>query len=495
MTFPMALTRRIVRQPAASRRTAVAALVGVALVAGGVQASAAPPSSQPQPTVTKVDDAQSLYGRPQTDMAFDLAPYGYVEEEFFVSGTARTYTDPSAPSTEAPYTTRVLLRRPADRKAFSGTLVVEWLNVTAQHDQSPDWFWSYPMALREGWAYAVVSAQSAGICCSALSLKTTDPVRYGSLEHPGDDYSFDIFSQVARALESPGDVDPMAGLKVRRTLAAGHSQSASRLTTYVQSVQDDARVFDGFYIDGGGDKRYPREPSVPVIHLREEGWGITPEEPNVSRNYRLWEVAGASHADYWVLRQQFDNPERLVPQQPQFAPPWRENEEELAGDWGHDVEPRQASCVVGGSKFPKRYAVSAALYRLDEWVRTGRPAPRVPRLELDESGQVVRDEHGHARGGLRLPQIDVPVQHYVPGACQLFGLSLPMSPTTLQELYPTHDVYVQKLTEATRRAVAQGVLLPADAEDVLRRGQASTIPLYGVRSPVPSHLLPVPRLP
>jgi hypothetical protein len=443
-------------------------------------------------TVTRVSDEDSLYGRPQTDMAFDLAPYGYVEEEFFVGGTASTWTEPAR---HAPYTTRVLIRRPADRRAFNGTLAVEWLNVTAQHDQSPDWFWSYPMAMREGWAYAVVSAQAAGICCSALSLKTTDPVRYGALDHPGDDFSFDIFSQVARALTTRGPVDPMGGLRAKRVIAAGHSQSASRLTAYAQTASDDARVFDGFYIDGGGDKRYPAEPPVPVIHLREEGWGITPEEPNVSRNYRLWEVAGASHTDYWVLRQQFDNPERLVPQQPQFAPPWREVEEELAGDWGHDVEARQASCVVGGSKFPKRYAVSAALYRLDEWVRTGRPAPTVPRLHFDDDGQIARDEHGHALGGLRLPQIDVPVQHYVAGACQLFGLSLPMSPATLSELYPTTDVYVEKVAEATRRAVEQGILLPADADDVMARARASTIPVYGVRSPVPSHLLPVPRLP
>lgn len=95
-------------------------------------------------------------------MAFDLAPYGYVEEEFFVSGTAKTYTP--QPST-ADYTTRMLVRRPADPKRFNGTVVVEWNNVTAQHDQSPDWFWSYPMALREGFADVIVSAQAAGICC------------------------------------------------------------------------------------------------------------------------------------------------------------------------------------------------------------------------------------------------------------------------------------------------------------------------------------------
>lgn len=60
---------------------------------------------------------------------------------------------------------------------------------------------------------------------------------------------------------------------------------------------------------------------MPVLHVLEE-WGMTPSEPNVSENYRLWEVAGAAHADYWILRQQFDAPERAAPQQPQNSRAW-----------------------------------------------------------------------------------------------------------------------------------------------------------------------------
>ena len=127
---------------------------------------AAPPkgASVPSPTVTgPIPSTQGSHGRPQTDSAFDLEPFGFVEEEYFVSGTAKTYT--ATPST-ADYTTRMLVRRPADPKKFNGTVIVEWNNVTAQHDQTPDYFWSYPMILREGYAYVIVSAQKAGICCA-----------------------------------------------------------------------------------------------------------------------------------------------------------------------------------------------------------------------------------------------------------------------------------------------------------------------------------------
>lgn len=477
------------RRPRFLLLTLSALLLGLAVPVSTAQ----PPkgASVPSPTVTgPIPSTQGSHGRPQTDMAFDLAPYGHVEEEFFVSGTAKTYT--AEPST-ADYTTRMLVRRPADRKRFNGTVIVEWNNVTAQHDQSPDWFWSYPMALREGFAYVIVSAQKAGICCAPpLALQVIDNGRYRELSHPGDSYSFDMFSQVAKSLRDPQGIDPLDGLKVKRALAAGHSQSASRLHSYVTSVHADADVFDGFLLDGGGSQTFPEEPLDPVLHVREEGWQPSPVEPNVDRNYRLWEVAGATHADYWVLRQQFDNPERLVPQQPQFGPGWREREEEIAGNYGYDLEPRQATCPIGGGMFPKRYAVSAGLKRLDEWVRTGRPAPQVPRLEFDANGQVARDEHGNGKGGLRLPPIDVPVATYVSGACQLFGVTLPLPPTTLRALYPTHDDYVAKMQAATDRAVAAGILLPEDAADLMQRAQASLIPDRRVRSPLPVHLVPEP---
>jgi hypothetical protein len=466
----------------------------VLLVGTGVTVTDAAPrkgASVPSPTVTgPIPSTQGSHGRPQTDSAFDLEPYGYAEEEFFVSGTAKTYT--AKPST-AEYTTRMLVRRPIDPKDFNGTVIVEWNNVTAQHDQTPDYFWSYPMILREGFAYVIVSAQAAGICCAPpLALQVIDNGRYKNLQHPGDDYSFDMFSQVAKSVRDPKGVDPLAGLKVKRALASGHSQSASRLHTYVNEVHPDADVFDDLFIDGGGSQTFPAEPLAPVLHMREEGWQPSPVEPNVDRNYRLWEVAGATHGDYWMVRAQFDNPERLIPQQEQFGPGWREREEDLVGNYGYDVEPRQTTCPIGGGMFPKRYAVSAGLKRLDEWVRTGRPAPRVPRLEFDSTGQVARDEFGNGKGGLRLPPIDVPVATYASGACQLFGVTIPLPPTTMRELYPSHADYVGKMQAATDRAVAAGVLLAEDAADLMARAEGSLVPDRRVRSPLPPHLVPEP---
>lgn len=486
-----------------SRRAAarVALLVTLASVLSGLPgagdaAAGAATAGVPTPEVTgPIPRSFGIMGRPQTDHTVRMADYGYAEEEYFVSGRARHLDDPTK---AAPYTTRFIVRRPLDARRFNGTVIVEWNNVSAQHDQTPDWYWARPMVVREGFAYVVASIQRESHCCAPLSLQTIDPVRYASMSHPGwteqlqpldaGGYSFDIYSQIAQALRRPVGTDPMDGLAVRHVLAAGHSQSASHLHTYINRVHPTAHVFDGFYVDATASKQYQREPDVPVIQVQEDVpsfLGYSPEPPNVSRNYRLWEVAGASHADYWILRQQFDAPVQHLPGQPQFSRAWGDAEDEIAGNYGYALEPREETCAVGGSMFPKRYAVSSALYRLHEWVAKGTPAPQVPRIQFDANGQVVRDELGHPRGGLRLPVIDLPVVRYDAQRCVLFGNTIPLDPLTLARRYPTHQGYVDRMQRATDAAVAQGVLLRADAADLMRRARGSSIPTYQVASPLP----------
>ena len=63
----------------------------------------------------------------------DLSRQGYVEEEYLVSGKANVYDWPAGGpavirTPDAPYTTRVLVRRPRDPRRFSGNVVVEMLN-------------------------------------------------------------------------------------------------------------------------------------------------------------------------------------------------------------------------------------------------------------------------------------------------------------------------------------------------------------------------------
>ena len=108
---------------------------------------------------------------PLSAQPVDLAASGYVEQEFFASGTATAFKADSMPSdgkwtitptTTASYKTRIIVRRPADPAHFNGTVIVEWMNVSAG-ESAPDWDFLNPMLMRDGYAYVGVSAQKLGV--------------------------------------------------------------------------------------------------------------------------------------------------------------------------------------------------------------------------------------------------------------------------------------------------------------------------------------------
>ena len=148
---------------------------------------------------------------------------GYVQEEVVAAGIATAY-EPVAqpvdgrwvlePASEADYRTRVLVRRPANPEDFSGVVLVEWHNVSGGVDANPGFANLQEEILRQGHAWVGVSTQSIGVQGGdvavdvgeagqgilGLGLRGVDPERYGSLEHPGDRYAFDIYAQVAAAV-------------------------------------------------------------------------------------------------------------------------------------------------------------------------------------------------------------------------------------------------------------------------------------------------------
>lgn len=53
------------------------------------------------------------------------------------------------------------------------------------------------------------------------------------------------------------------------------------------------------------------------------------------------------------------------------------------------------------------------------------------------------------------------------------GTHIPFDTATLNGLYPTHDAYVTKVTQAANAAVAAGFMLPADAQQTIDKAQTS----------------------
>src|SRR6185437_913849 len=77
-------------------------------------------------------------------------------------------------------------------------------------------------------------------------LVDQNPARYKNLVHPGDAYSYDIFSQAAQAILHPDGPRPLGALQPKRLIADGESQSAARLVTYINAIAPIDNIFDGY---------------------------------------------------------------------------------------------------------------------------------------------------------------------------------------------------------------------------------------------------------
>jgi hypothetical protein len=412
-----------------------------------------------------------LRGHPLWDSWFRLDEVGYVEEEYFISGSAVS----RGGNADADYTTRFILRRPANAADFNGTVILDWVNVSAQFENAVDTLNSQAFFIREGYAFAHVSAQAAGICCvPLLTPKLWDPVRYAPLDHPGDDYAFSMLNQIARAIRAPADIDPMGGMPVQTVLAVGQSQSAHQLFDFVSEGHIDTTVIDGLLVHSSIGRVFQVVPAVPVVHLLSD-FEARPEAPVSERNVALWEVAGSSHQDFHVGYQQvFGQALRAEASLPQRSADAWVQMQDVAGNFGEIAHPLHAACIVAGASFPMRYSVNAAIHYLDRWARGGPRPPRAPRYEFDANGQLATDRFGNALGGIRLPPVEHPIARYQSTLCGLGGITIPFTRVLLAQEYGTHAEYYCAMKAATERSLAEGFLLPADADDLMRRVENAT---------------------
>ena len=493
---------------------AAALSLSVVLVACGGSpswaSSASPGSSAPRsvvsPTLPRLTVTGPLrVGSPTFDKTLygtnvGLSKVGYEKSQFFLSGTAHSYV-PVSPLTSdgkwkittgvsAPYTTRIAVYRPIDPKKFNGTVVVEWLNVSGGTDDAPEWTMSHNELIRDGFAWVGVSAQQVGVD----SAKTTDPAEYSSLSHPGDSFSYDIFSQAGQAVRD--DAAPiLGGLRPHTLIAAGESQSAGRLMTYIDAVQPIAHVYQGFLVHsqfGTGaplsqapQTNYPApnpttirsDLGVPVLEFETEtdvyNSNLTDRlHYGNPKWFRLWEVAGTSHYDYYGLA---------------IGPNDTGNGQGAVKNLAAMQNPTRTpvggfNCAVPINTGGTHWALDAAVYWLNRWVVDGTPPPRAPLLATTHVSPVVfkLDANGNAIGGVRTPQVDAPIaalgsQGNSGGFCFLFGTTVPYSAAHLATLYKNHGQFVSAWARAVQRDRAHGFLLPADAVELLHSAAVSQV--------------------
>lgn len=437
---------------------------------------------------------------PAETTQFSLRPYGYLENEYLASGTAAGNMAgfPQSQSyPKLPFTTRIIVRRPKNPAKSNGTVVLEWMNVSLQQDTDVDWIEAYREILHGGFTYVGVSVQPTGV-----PLASQDPVRYGRIQIPpygpnadtvapaqgGPSYGESLFAQIAHALRSSSGRRVLGGSPAQRIIAVGESQSAGRLSCYLLDAKPVDRVFDGFMIDHGecagptvtAHAPFPYHPGVPTMFLD----GMYESRPAMHNgpHLRVWQIAGASHVDAWIGAYGKDEHNWDDTGQPQGY------SQQVAGNWG--LEGGQggvcnlfnASPPVRADELPQQYVHDTAMAALQEWVTTHRPPADTPPLKFDPNGQaatngasggVATDRFGNPLGGLRLPQVQVPVAQYQ-GTCPqqgqgLIGTTIPFTNAQLLRLYPTFAAYRAQMCLASRRDVRRGVLLRFDAADIDQR--------------------------
>jgi hypothetical protein len=429
----------------------------------------------PNPTVSGPIASPDIPGAPTHNYPFfasnhDLPTHGFVEQEFYLQGMANRYNTPSLMTgtiidSGHPYLTRMLVRRPADPKQFNGTVLVEWLNVTNGFDADNTWFFSWEHILKEGYVWVGVSAQEVGVA----RLQTWNPTRYGSLDVTqggtitGDDLSYDIFSQAGQAVRQPMGVDPLGGLKARRVIAIGESQSASRLATYINSINPLANEYDGFLVLSTLGNLIRADLSVPVWKMLTE-YDVENSEASVRQpdtaQFRTWEVAGSSHVDQHLRRSR--EPLEL-----------RDFSTSTTASSVEAILAPQCAVPSIGTRVPTHYIVGHAYDLLVRWIANGVPPPSAPRIQITTFGApgtpsvIARDSLGLALGGIRLSELAVPTALNVgvnsgPGACVRWGYSIQFDVDELDSLYPSHDSYVDQVVEVTKDNIRNNYI---DADD------------------------------
>ena len=283
----------------------------------------------------------------------------------------------------ADFTTRVVVRRPAHPERFSGTLVVEWLNVSSGADAPAEYTYIAQELVRAGHAWAGISAQYTGVeggagsvqlDVAAPGLAQADPERYGAMNHPGDAYCYDIFGAIAAALRGPGG--PLADLRVERVLAVGESQSSMALTTYVTEFAEGDDAIDGYLVHSRPFGRLPfAQVGAPAdITLAYEGGPVRFGKPAKPVVVVQTETELLTNFKYYLAREP-DNEHLRV---------WE-------GRRLGTRRPRADRTVRGISRPPdpvnrgqQLFVLRAALRHLDAWSRGGAAPRSTPPLSLIE---------------------------------------------------------------------------------------------------------------
>ena len=187
---------------------------------------------------------------------------------------------------------------------------------------------------------------------------------------------------------------------------------------------------------------------IMVVNSEVEAISCYPvRQPDTDR-YRYWEAAGAAHVSLQAMQR---------------------------GLLRRGATPGAAALDLHGiNEIPMNPVVEAGNHHIRKWVEGGAPPPAQPLIEFaGDPADVVRDDNGIARGGIRLPQVEVPIATnsavpapnsalgFLGGSCQHFPAE------KVRALYGDIDTYLSRFEQASRAAEKAGVILPRDVQPLI----------------------------
>ena len=240
------------------------------------------------------------------------------------------------------------------------------------------------------------------------------------------------------------DGGALAGLDVEHVIATGQSQSAGRLANYYNTIHPIYDYFDGFvYHDRASRLRDDvHTPAVTVDSDALDSLGIRPTWPSGpwtrvwnSRaaltlpsgvaNTWIWCSTAIRHCSAMGCRSRSPNgSSRRVP--------W----------WTR---------ATGGQFGPVDTGVvlNAAFESVQNWIRTGEPAPASIYYERDAMGAPIRNAQHISSGGIRLPELVAPTVFFDAWngppyrfPCAVGGYTIDYTAAELKDIYGSHGKYV-----------------------------------------------------
>jgi hypothetical protein len=366
-----------------------------------------------------------------------LADFGYIAEEYFVSGFAGP--------THQPYKVRMMIWRPPTPQESTHIVLGDpthrgGAGLVCQ-------FSRYGIGQRRHicMTAGVRPINLVNAATPSAGLIFFNPARYGTLAVAANQTN-EILAQIGWLLKSNHPDSPLASYDITHIVMGGTSDSSDATRAYMGSGHAAFRtpaggpIYDGFFVSSTLGSAQVAMTDVPTIQMPTQSEVTStnnyrrPDSDTPPNLFRLYEMSGMSHND----AREGNFPDCTFPNLSQF--------------------PHGSMNFLG-------------LQHTIDWAVNGTPPPHAQLMVINTGPprSIAKDQFGNAQGGVRSTYLDVPAYTYTipntgPGLCSQTGYQTRLSDDQLHTLYPTAEDYQSKVETRLAELISERFFAPEYAE-------------------------------